>query len=181
MVLPAVLANCPATQVVHAVQLSAFVAVLNEPEAQGLQVRFIVVEPAAATMKPAGHEDHATHAVVVSPSSSHVPAAQGVAGAVSPGQTFPARQGVQLGFAVVEPGAVCTVPGGHGVHAVHKLAGFASSSHSPAEQAIDPELAPAQYVPGTHATHCTGLVGVAGTVSAVPGAHEPAGAHALEF
>ena len=107
-------------------------------------MRLPVAEPCAVTSEPGAHCAHATQSVAESPSSSHVPAAHGVAGVVSPGQKLPAGHVAQVGLAVVEPGAVCTVPGGHGVHAVQRLAGFPSSSHSPAEHAIDPELPPAQ-------------------------------------
>jgi hypothetical protein len=82
---------------------------------------------------------------------------------------------------VVLPGALAAEPTAHGVHAVQRLAGFASSSHIPAGHGTEPDAPPAQYVPGTQVAHCTGFVLVAGTVWAVPGAHMPAGAHPLEL
>jgi hypothetical protein len=67
-VVPAVLTYVPAAQVDHAVQLIAFVVVLNVPLAQAAHVRSLVALPAAVARCPATQSVHATHAVAELPS-----------------------------------------------------------------------------------------------------------------
>lgn len=84
--LPAVETYVPAAQLLHVVQLAAFVVVLKVPLAQPPQVRFAVALPPFVTYCPALQSVCATHAVEGSPSLSQVPLAHGTAAAVPPAQ-----------------------------------------------------------------------------------------------
>ena len=75
-----------AEHVAQAVQLLAFVPVLNLPEAQLEQVRLVVAAPADEMYWPALQVVLSTQAVAGLPSWSQVPAAHGAAAAVPPAQ-----------------------------------------------------------------------------------------------
>ena len=84
--MPAALWVVPAAQVVHAVQLAAFVVELKVLGPHAAQVRLTVVLPADETNSPAVHVVCAAQTVDGFASWSHVPAAQGTDGARLPAQ-----------------------------------------------------------------------------------------------
>ena len=76
----------PAPHVVHALHVSAFWTVLNEPLAQAEQVRLLIGVPSRSTRSPGAQEVCATQAVDGFASLSHVPEAQVCFAAVPPAQ-----------------------------------------------------------------------------------------------
>ena len=78
-------------------QATAFTWVLKLPEAQAPHCLSVVALPLPETCWPEMQSVQGTHAVALLPSSSHVPLAHVVFGAVPPGQTVPASQGVHCG------------------------------------------------------------------------------------
>lgn len=123
---PEVLTCSPGTHAVYVVQLVAFEVVLNEPLAQGAQVRFVVVLPGEAIEVPAAQSAQGTHAVEALASASHVPLAQGTAGSSPPAQKLPAEQSEQTVLVVAVPGVLTAYPALHGVHAAQTVVVFAS-------------------------------------------------------
>lgn len=94
-------------------QLAAFDVVLKLPLVHPLQVRSVVVLPAAPTDWPGAHSVQATHAVAALPSWSHVSFAHAAFGVVPPAQYVPVSQGVHTAGDAGVAGAVCSVPAAH--------------------------------------------------------------------
>jgi hypothetical protein len=73
VLLPGVLTKLPMLQLLHAVHVVAFDALLNVPLAHALHVRSTVALPSVVTCCPGAQSVHGMHSVAGLASLSHVP------------------------------------------------------------------------------------------------------------
>jgi hypothetical protein len=152
----------PAGQVVHVVQVLAFVVVLNEPDVHVEHTRSVVAEPAELTYVPAAQVAQVVHDT-----------------AFAVVENEPLAHEEQVRSVVALPVVSTAWPAAQLDHAVHVVADAPSLSHEPLAQATFGEVPPGQYVPVSHDAQTGGLVAVPTCVWTVPASQDPCAVQAL--